>query len=356
MRGARNAMPVPVPGNCNFGSFQTRCEPFQRPSSRCGGASVLLYAICPLSLGKYVVLGRDSFGQHEWSDFGGGAEGEKDYQCAARELCEETHGIFPTFTVDCLRALRKIVFEFPHATNPQFTMHYSTFIGQVPFPAHAEDLSTRFDLALAAMPANVRHQDHIIEKAELRLFALQEVNSLQLRAFFRTRLQFALPLLADHWGGRWMTTVLLRNPNTQSHRQNWRSPHALHSDITRVAREAQRKGETTDADVVAGADTYTGIGTGTVTGTGTGMGTGADTYTERARGDRGRYGTCQSQGPDCRDRGGDCTAAVCHTTGEACRPRHRRRAPRHRRHPSPIDWRVKAECRASMYRGKDGLV
>ena len=177
--------------------------------SRCAGASVLLYAVCPISREVHILLGKDTFGKQRWSDFGGGSEFEADYQCAARELCEETHGIFPDFTVDCLRALRKIVFEFPHARHPK---HYTTFIGNVPFPAHEGELDAQFRRALAALPADAQQQAHVAEKAEIRMFRLSDIRAVALRGFFRMRLQHAAPRILSAWGAQRRTTVQLYGP------------------------------------------------------------------------------------------------------------------------------------------------
>lgn len=168
----------------------------RRSSSRCGGASVLLYTTHPKTHELYLVLGRDAFGKQKWSDFGGGAKHEKDFRCAARELKEETHGIFPNITVDHLRTLAKIVFKFPHATKPGNVMHYSTFMCRVPFPKEEDDsLGAKFRAAFRKLPERIKKQVHVAEKEEIDLVRARDLDTTELRSFFRMRMQYLLPLI-----------------------------------------------------------------------------------------------------------------------------------------------------------------
>lgn len=167
----------------------------RRSSSRCGGASVLLYTTHPKTNELCLILGRDAFGKHKWSDFGGGAKHEKDFRCAARELKEETHGIFPDITVDHLRTLAKVVFKFPHVTKRDTVMHYSTFLCRVPFPTEEDSLAAKFRAAFRKLPERMKKQVHVAEKAEIELVRVSDLDTTPLRSFFRMRMQYLLPLI-----------------------------------------------------------------------------------------------------------------------------------------------------------------
>ena len=142
------------------------------------------------------MLGRDAFGKQKWSDFGGGAKHEKDFRCAARELKEETHGIFQNITVDHLRTLAKIVFKFPHASKREKIMHYSTFLCRVPFPKEEDDsLGAKFRAAFRKLPERMKKQVHVAEKEEIDLVRARDLDTTELRSFFRMRMQYLLPLI-----------------------------------------------------------------------------------------------------------------------------------------------------------------
>jgi hypothetical protein len=160
----------------------------------CAGASVLVYTVCPATKQVLLVLGQDAFGKQLWSDFGGGSKKETDLQCAARELAEETHGIFPAITEKRLQTLPKLVFHFPHTNNLRRMMHYSMFMDRIPFSA-VNRLSETFAAAFLALPDETRTQYHVAEKSEIRIVPLADVSSLPLRTFFRTRLEHATAFL-----------------------------------------------------------------------------------------------------------------------------------------------------------------
>ena len=156
---------------------------------------MLLYLVDPVTNHLSFVLGQDTFGKQRWSDYGGGAKkGEKDYQCASRELKEETHGIFPKYDVDYLRRMPKIVFKFPHAINKKKTMHYTTFLVKVE-PETLDNLQARFSQAFQALPKEQQSLIHIAEKSQIKV--IDDINSVTLRGFFKTRLQYCISLLTS---------------------------------------------------------------------------------------------------------------------------------------------------------------
>lgn len=164
-------------------------------ASVCGGASVLLYLVDPATGALSFVLGKDHYGKQRWSDYGGGAKrGEKDYECGARELHEETHGIFQQFDTDYLRRLPKIVFKFPQISNPSKAMHYTTFLAQVE-RRDLNNMQDRFKQAFEALPTEEQTKVHVAEKAEIKL--VDDINSVELRGFFKTRLQYCISLLTQ---------------------------------------------------------------------------------------------------------------------------------------------------------------
>ena len=155
---------------------------------------MLVYTVCPVTRDLYLVLGQDAFGTQQWSDFGGGSKKETDVQCATRELEEETHGIFPWLNEKRVQTLPKLVFHFPNAANLRRMMHYTMFLTRVPF-RKGECFQDDFDTAFRALPDATRAQYHVAEKASIRLVRLDDVGTLALRPFFRTRLDHAMAFL-----------------------------------------------------------------------------------------------------------------------------------------------------------------
>jgi ADP-ribose pyrophosphatase YjhB (NUDIX family) len=180
---------------------RTKIKPYGK--SYCAGASVLIVH-WDKTTGRYrAVLGKDSMGDQKWSDFGGGSKyREKDCSCAAREVAEETHGMFD-ITAEKLYKTSKVVFRFPSKTKKKTTLHYTTFVVAVdeksgPAPT-SESLDAAFQEAREALPNGVLLQADRAEKGQVAVVdleqALEGTSDTKLRSFFRQRLRHVLPLI-----------------------------------------------------------------------------------------------------------------------------------------------------------------
>lgn len=167
----------------------------ERTRSYCAGASVLCYAVDPRTREPLLLLGQDSHGEHKWSDFGGGAQRrESSWACAARELHEETHGLFAhQVTPEYLRNQSRATFKFPSKKNRNKVLHYATFLVRVPHRRQPEEFQYRRTM----LSPKELTLDCRTEKARLHFVPLTKINDLQLRSFFRQRLQHIAPCLLD---------------------------------------------------------------------------------------------------------------------------------------------------------------
>jgi ADP-ribose pyrophosphatase YjhB (NUDIX family) len=166
----------------------------ERTRSYCAGASVLIYTRSrtgQISL----LLGQDSTGEHKWSDFGGGAtKRESSWACAARELAEETHGMFSSkITPDYLKLQPRATFKFPSKRKKNKALHYATFLVRV---------SERFQPAeflerAKKLSAKERRLVCRTEKQKLQFVPLSQIDCLPLRSFFKQRLRHIVPKLND---------------------------------------------------------------------------------------------------------------------------------------------------------------
>lgn len=166
----------------------------ERTKSYCAGASVLIYSRSrtgEISL----LLGQDSEGEHKWSDFGGGAQKrESSWACAARELHEETHGLFADkVTPDYLRLQSRVTFKFPSKKTKGKVLHYATFLFRAPHRNQtANFLHKRARLSKRELALTCR-----TEKQQLQFVPVSKIKDLHLRSFFKQRLQHILPHLID---------------------------------------------------------------------------------------------------------------------------------------------------------------
>jgi len=183
--------------------------------SFCAGASVLIVRHNKANGDWQVVLGKDSMGSGHWSDFGGGAQRrEKDHSCAAREVAEETHGIFSDLTSEALYQASKVVFRFPSKKNPKKMLHYTTFVVALDVPKNgATPLDAVFQQARAALPEELLAREDRAEKEQVALVDLQAILSeespVELRSFFKQRLQHLLPLIPQMLRKHTVRTVAL---------------------------------------------------------------------------------------------------------------------------------------------------
>ncbi len=159
-------------------------------ASRCAGASVLCYTTDDENT-PCILLGQDSDGTHQWSDFGGGAHRlEPEAICATRELKEEVMGL-----ISGSRVTNSPQFQFQFRDKKNRLRHYTTYVMPV---AYMADLGNRFlarRLNLRCQSRDAASSNPRLEKRAIAYFERADLPWSELRPFFRTRLSSILPVL-----------------------------------------------------------------------------------------------------------------------------------------------------------------
>ena len=159
--------------------------------SKCAGASVLCYTWKDAEL--YIVLGQDSNGAQQWSDFGGGlaSKWEPESVCALREFKEETLDVFPRRRI--IQKVPTIRFHFRDYKGR--LRHYTTYLIEVPFQPKLDIQFKTAQIRARCMNVSVKARNAMLEKRTLSYIPFSQICMYKLRPFFKERFQHVLHIL-----------------------------------------------------------------------------------------------------------------------------------------------------------------